>query len=483
MTPPEGARARLTDTPLGWLVGPEADPVPLAWARVLAEADARRRMLRAHALPGAVVTPAADLDASSALAWMLACWQDDLWVPLAAGLPEPARQARLAVLGGLRDEDLEAAPALEVTADGVAKHPGGVRRASVRGPGWGVFTSGTTGAPRCALLDRAAVLASARAVTGVLGVAPEDRWMVCMPLAHVGGLSLAVRALVSGCRLLVWTGRWHAAGVVAAMHRLGATRVSWVPTMLADVVDLGLVPPPTLQTVMLGGGPATPALLQQAVALGWPVHFSYGLTEMASTVTLAAGPPAPPCWQAVGGPVPGAGVRVVDAGTDGVGRIQVQGPMGFRGYATAEGAPLPATLPPWHDTGDLGRFTPQGLAVVDRRVDLIVSGGVNVYPAQVEAVLGLVPGVQEVAVVGLPDRRWGQRVVAVVAHAGAGETPAPLEAGSPLARALEARSRSALAPAERPRAWVAVRALPRTALGKVQRQQVRAWLEGVVEAE
>jgi len=301
-----------------------------------------------------------------------------------------------------------------------------------------IYTSGTAGRPKGAILSRAAFIASARASAERLGWRDDDRWLVSLPLAHVGALSVLVRCLLA--RKPVILGRPDD----LARHR--ATIISLVPTQLARLLDEGWEPPTYLRLVLLGGAAAPPRLLGRARARGVPVVTTYGLTEACSQVaTQIPGQENP----GVGPPLPGTRVRIVDD------QIEIDGPALFDGYLGE-----PPRRPGWFSTGDFGRLDAEGnLHVLGRRADLIVTGGENVYPAEVEAHLDA-RGVAA-CVFGMPDETWGEIVACALT--------APLPAG-----ALDG-----LAPFKRPRRAAVIDAIPLTATGKPDRAAARALAQRV----
>ncbi len=308
-----------------------------------------------------------------------------------------------------------------------------------------IFTSGTTGRARGALLSHDALVAAAAASAVQLGFTADDRWMACMPLAHVGGLSILTRCLLARA-CVVLEPRFDAARLPAALLEHRVTLLSLVPTMLARLLDEhpSWTPPAHLRAVLLGGAGSPARLLAQAAERGVPVVTSYGLTEACTQVVTA------------GRLLPGVELRI----TAPEGSIQVRGPMLMSGYL---GEP-PLVPGAWFDTGDLGELDDEGrLQVHARRTDLIVTGGENVYPAEVEDALAAGPGVASACVFGVPDERWGQLVAAaLVAAAGAASDDAALAA---LAAHLAAR----LAVHKRPRLVAFVNALPTHASGKLDR--------------
>ncbi len=329
-----------------------------------------------------------------------------------------------------------------------------------------VFTSGTTGQPRGAVLSREALRASAHAHARVMGWRAEDRWLLSLPTAHVGGLMIVVRCLQARRALVVGgrraSGNFDAAETLRVVERDRVTLLSVVPTMLARLLQATRRPPSSLRAVLVGGAGAPAALMERARERDWPVLATYGLTEACSQVATERPDETP---GGVGVPLPGVEVRV--AAPDGsAGTIQVRGDALFDGYLDAEpGAPLdrPFEADGWFDTGDLGAIGEDGrLRVVGRRSDRIVSGGENVDPAEVEAAVVEWPGAADACVVGLEDEEWGERVGAVLVPAAGFETHGGL-AG--LGRHLGGR----LAGFKRPRCWSVVDRLPVAASGKVDR--------------
>lgn len=328
-----------------------------------------------------------------------------------------------------------------------------------------IYTSGTTGRPKGALLAPANFEASAIASAFGLGSSPQERWLACLPLFHVGGLSILWRSVLQGSTVVVHD-RFEPERVADALMEDGVSALSLTATMLVRLLDVwprGAVPP-ELRFLLLGGGPCPQPLHDRALANGFPVALTYGLTEATSQVATspperASDPGLIPLW--------GTEVRVVDAegrDTDTDGEIWVRGPTVMRGYWNRPEATAETLRDGWLRTGDLGRWDAQGrLHVLERRSDLIVSGGENVYPAEIEAVLSAHPQVAEVGVAGRSDERWGQVPWAwIVARDGA----------SPTGEELEGFCRARLAGYKVPAHFETVSSLPRTAAGKLQRQRL-----------
>jgi len=318
-----------------------------------------------------------------------------------------------------------------------------------------VFTSGTTGEPRAAILTRAALLASAEASAANLGWFDDDCWLLAMPIARVGGLSILTRCLAARRTVALLSG-FDAAQFPGHVDRHRATLVSLVPAMLDRVLTAHLQwrPPEFLRAMLIGGAAAPNALLERAGERRLPIIITYGCTESCSQVVAT---PYESRFEAArcgaGRPLRGAQVRVVG------GRVEIRGPMRMAGYA---GEP-PLDPRQWFDTGDLGEFDTEGfLHVTGRAGDLIVTGGEKVHPAEVERALEAFPGVVAAGVFGVADGTWGQVVAAAVVVSGEAIDD------SALAAFLVTR----LAAHKLPRRICLVPALPQTDAGKLDRARL-----------
>jgi O-succinylbenzoic acid--CoA ligase len=314
-----------------------------------------------------------------------------------------------------------------------------------------LLTSGTSGTPRGVPLSFGNLLASALGARERLALAPSDRWLASLSLAHVGGMALVSRAALMGCSLLLEGGaRAEELAEAAMAGRL--THASLVPTMLYRFLEVwgDRRVPDSLRCFLIGGAPVGEALLSSALDRGFPLALTYGLTEATSQVATAPPELVRVKPGTVGPPLPGLDLSIGPGG-----EILVRGTTVAPGQADEDG---------WLHTGDVGHLDSDGhLWVTGRLSHRIISGGVNVDPGEVEALLETHSDVREVAVVGVPDPEWGERVVAAVAMA-----------GPDVRRELEIMARSALSPAKRPRALLRVETLPRNANGKVDREAVRA---------
>ncbi len=318
-----------------------------------------------------------------------------------------------------------------------------------------IHTSGTSSAPRPVQLSYGNFLWSALGSSVALGLDPGERWLCALPLAHGRGLSILLRSAIYASTAVVHE-RFECDRVQHALRAQGVTVVSLVATTLARLLDAGLEKPPSLRCALTGGGPVPAALLQRARAAGVPVSLTYGLTESCSQATTTP--------VAEIGDVDGAGAQASAGPPLFCTRVQIaaDGEILVRGPTVA---PAAVASDGWLHTGDLGDLDDRGrLRVSGRRADTIVSGGENVAPAEVEAVLEAHPQVLEAAVLGRPDPQWGEAVTAIVVT-----RPGSAVQGEE----LRAHCARALAPYKVPKRFLlAAEPLPRTRSGKLLRREL-----------
>jgi len=338
----------------------------------------------------------------------------DAAFPLDQRLPHAAKAALLATMGAGAVIDEQGETTLDT---GWPVEPGDALV---------VATSGSTGIPKGVVLTHDAVAASAHATSARLGVTQDDHWLACLPLSHVGGLSVVTRAMITATSLTVLP-----AFDPVLVTGVGATHVSLVRTALRRI------DPSAFRTIVLGGAAPPPDLPPNVVT-------TYGMTETGSGVVYD------------GRPLDGVEVRI-----DASGQIHLRGPMLLRAYRDGTD-PL---VDGWLATGDIGRWLDDGrLHVEGRAGDLIITGGENVWPEPVEAALREHPAVLDVAVTGCPDDEWGQLVTAVVV---------PAHGAPPTLDELRGVVKESLPAYCAPRRLVLVDTIPRTALGKVRRSELR----------
>ena len=355
---------------------------------MLREAGATGRVvLDAHPTPTTVIRLLALFDAGICVA------------PLPSGLPAPIRAERVRALAPC--VDLESGARVEGdAADAVAwrARPG----PAPRRPLAVLFTSGSSGTPRAVELSAEAFLASASASAHHLGWRPDDRWLCCLPLAHVGGLSVVTRCLLAR-RTIVLTDGFDARAVARTLEDEDVTLASFVPTMLHRLfeTDEAWKAPNSLRAALLGGAPAPVGLWREIERREFPALATYGMTETCSQV--ATGRPAAPRALI---PLRGVSVRVRE------GRIEVAGPM--LADRVGAGDEEVFTTDGYLRTGDLGGLEDGILTVAGRADGTIVTGGKNVAPAEVEAILEQHPAIRRAVVFGVPDETWGELVAAVL---------------------------------------------------------------------
>jgi o-succinylbenzoate---CoA ligase len=302
-----------------------------------------------------------------------------------------------------------------------------------------MHTSGTTSEPKRVELTYGNWLANALSSAVALGLDPDERWLCAMPLTHVGGLSILMRSVICATTAVLHQGFDTKAVLDELMSpERRITMVSLVPTMLSRLLDAGLSRPPTLRWALVGGGPIPVPLLERAAAAGVPVAPTYGMTEGCSQLFTF-----------------GLALQGVEYLTS-RGELWVKGPMIAPGALDDRG---------WLQTGDLARFDERGrLEIVGRKSNTIITGGENVAPEEVEAVLAAHPDIADAAVLGRPDPEWGEAVVALVV---------PRNDGSLDVEALRGFCRERLAGFKVPKSFEVATSLPRTPSGKLLRRELR----------
>jgi malonyl-CoA/methylmalonyl-CoA synthetase len=374
-------------------------------------------------------------------------------------------EPRAAILGDerLRGWASDLDPSLAVTGVDVSLPAEGavppLDRTGPEDPALLPYTSGTTGAPKGALLSHGNLLASAEALRLAWRWTEQDRLILCLPLFHMHGLGVGLHGTLLAGAQAVLLERFDVDRVLAAASDEQATMFFGVPTMYARLADANDVAALAHLRLCVSGSAALPAALHDRFRhrTGQAVLERYGMTE---TVMLVSNPyegdrrPG-----TVGIPLPGVEVRLAD----GTSEIEVTGPNIFAGYWNRSDASTEAfTSDGWFRTGDIGAVDESGyLSIVGRAKELIITGGYNVYPREVEEVLRSHESIIDAAVVGTPSEEWGETVTAYV------EATPNFDPDQVLSWAADQ-----LAPYKRPRAIHRVDALPRNALGKVVRDQL-----------
>jgi o-succinylbenzoate---CoA ligase len=307
-----------------------------------------------------------------------------------------------------------------------------------------ILTSGTSGEPRPVSLTYGNFLFSAVGSAFNIGVDPDDRWLCCLPLSHVAGLSIILRSAIYGTTTVLLDG-FDTEQVASTLVNGDISVLSLVPTQLIRLLeaDADLSRP---RAILLGGGPVPAGGLQEAIDRGATVVQTYGMTETCSQVTTLGPSDAARKVGSAGRPLLTTHLRIAD------GEILVQGPTVSRDSLDSDG---------WLHTGDMGHIDEEGfLYVTGRHSELIITGGENVMPAEVESVLLAHPAVADAAVVGRPDPEWQEAVCALVVLAEDRETTE---------EELRTHCTAALVPFKVPKRIDFVSSLPRTSSGKLQR--------------
>lgn len=359
-----------------------------------------------------------------------------------------------------------------------------------------LFTSGTTGQPKAVPLTVANHFASALASRQRLHTdahQPDfDRWLCCLPLCHVGGLAILLRSAIYATCVELTSG-FDPNHVLHLLQTRPITLASLVPTMLyrlLDAADRQNIQHITsnLRAILIGGGSIDPELLRAARRRGLPVVPTYGMTEASTQITTLAPStdtnPATDHLDTAGRPLDGFEIRIVlpdNSGDDAfsnyiacqpdqIGTILVRGPMLTRGYiGSTDNNPQDDRFQNgWYKTGDMGRLDHDGyLTIEHRHGDLIVTGGENVDPNEVERTLRQLDSIKDVAIVGIDHPEWGQAVAAAIVCTTSPDNP------DALLQSITQHCRTQLARFKVPRNWKFVTEIPRTASGKVLKEQTR----------
>lgn len=333
-----------------------------------------------------------------------------------------------------------------------------------------IYTSGTTGKPKGAMLSLSNHFYSAASSAFRLGILPEDRWLLCMPPNHVGGMAIVLRAAIYGIAVVLHQD-FEEEEILTSIETDQVTLISLVPTMLNRLLAFpsGAEKLAKLRTILLGGASVNENILEQCRDRNLSVAVTYGLTEATSQVATAGPKQTRNKPGTVGRPLMGTKVMIIDGNgqelpSGQIGEVLVFGPTIMQGYFRQPVETKKSIINGYLHTGDLGYLDIDGdLWIVQRRVDLIISGGENVYPVEVEKVLLQHKAVEMVCVVGTPHMEWGQQVSAAIV----------LQQGqNPSASELIEHCRNHLAGFKIPRRIEYFNVLPHTASGKIARKKV-----------
>lgn len=319
-----------------------------------------------------------------------------------------------------------------------------------------VFTSGTTGKPKIVPLTYGNFHHSIFSSAFRLGVTKDDIWLLTMPMYHLGGLAIIFRSVIYGTSVICHQG-FNPELIVRDLETEHITQISLVPTMLRRLLPY-MDQAFDLRFILLGGAAAPIDLVENAIEKGLPLATTYGMTETCSQFATAIPEVVKMKPNSVGKPIFGCEVEIFDPDNDGIGEIGVKGPNVMKGY-------LKQVTPLKNGfllTGDLGYLDEDGdLFVIQRRKDLIISGGENIYPSEVEQKLRQLDKIADACVIGIEDEGWGQIPISFL------KVTEPIEIEE-----IEIALRSQLAKYKLPKKWFILEEFPKTASGKIQRNKL-----------
>lgn len=335
-----------------------------------------------------------------------------------------------------------------------------------------IYTSGTTGQPKGVVLTHRNYLANARMLVHVISMGPEDRFLLVLPLFHVNAQVVSILAPLMACADVIVMKKFNPFGILPAIETHRATIMSAVPTIYSVICRLMRAEPRDISSMRVfasGAAPLPEKTYQETQeVLKIPLVMGYGLTE-ATCASAAADASDPIKWNSVGPPLRYTSIRIVDEhGVDvpygEVGEILIAGPTVMKGYYKDPVATREVLRDGWLKTGDLGCFDEDGyLYVVGRLKEMIIRGGQNIYPTEVENVLSTYPGIEECAVVGVEDEQWGQEVLAAL-KVTEGQQIDPVT--------VIDFCRSQIAAYKCPRIVRFVTEFPKTATGKIKKSEI-----------
>jgi O-succinylbenzoic acid--CoA ligase len=338
-----------------------------------------------------------------------------------------------------------------------------------------IYTSGSTGAPKGVELTVSNLLWSAVSFGIQHGASSSDRWLLVMPLFHVGGYMILFRSVLHGSCIILHP-RFEASNASKSLDLERITLVSLVPTMFRDLLRVHREPfPPSLRMIFLGGSQTPSSLMRMILERRLPVLLTYGMTETCSQVAispvLSSGKRGENSYHAIfPTTISTRNDRASRSRLGKVGEIVVRGPTVFGGYWRSRETTSAASKDGWFCTGDLGFLNDQGgVVVLGRKEDMIISGGENIYPIEVESSLLEHEAIEDAVVIGREDRRWGQRVEAVVKLKENFDSPSPPELRRFLAQRIGAY--------KIPKGYHFWASIPQTSSGKTKRETIRELVE------
>ena len=314
-----------------------------------------------------------------------------------------------------------------------------------------INTSATTGKFKSVPVRWSQIESHVKASAKVLGVEEDDNWLVVLPMFHVSGLSIILRTLYNGTRATIRE-KFSEQVVLEALKTDEVTMVSLVPTVLQRIVER--IQAPTLRAILLGGEFIPMPLLQECAQRNLPVYKTYGMSETFAQSTTFSIQEYPNKLASVGYPLQGVTIEIRNPDEEGVGEVWLSSPMLMKGYLNKE--PIKGAF----NTDDIGYVDKNGfLYLLNRRKDIIISGGENIYPKEIEDVLYEMNGINECAVIPITDSKWGQvPVLCVVTN----------RSEEDISQYLLSR----LAKYKVPKRMIYFDALPKNSMGKILRQDL-----------
>lgn len=332
-----------------------------------------------------------------------------------------------------------------------------------------LFTSGTSGKPKAVPLSYDNLFAAFKAGNSIFNYSEDDSWYLNLPLYHIGGFSILVRAMLAGSSIILPESN-ELGTLKINLEILKPTLVSLVPTQLKRICENEIQPNKKLRAALIGGGFSDETILTQAINLGWKIYKVYGSTETSAFVTALTSAEVNAKPNSVGKPLQNVKIKIYDDERNDLpinmsGEVAVKAESLFSGYFENNEATSNAFYSGYYLTGDFGFFDEDGyLFLENRRTDLIVSGGENISPIEIEQAISLFPNIDEVCVFGLPDREWGEIAAVVISSKDKSEIDFS---------ELRIFLKEKLSSFKLPKKYYQLAELPKSAIGKIKRSEVK----------